>query len=445
MENAECRMSFENITNNKHVKISSKSEEVQDIIDRMPTYWTKWITLCVSILIGIIIILSFLIKYPDTIDGIISITGGEAPVRLVAKSSGRIHLLQSNNQMLKKGDVISYIETGANYKHILLVDSLLGQQKVSNKNTLSLPDTLLLGEISTSYNNFFLSYSQYERLLKSDVYATMRLNLGQQIVSDELIITNYDKELDLKNKIIENSRIQLEKDSVLFSKKGISELEYQQRYTEFLALQEAKLNIESNKLLKYSEINRNKLEIQHTNIEEIENKEKVFSEFCISLNELSNVISIWKERYLQCSPIDGIVEYSGFWRNNSFVQTDQELFSVIPDKNNILGEVMIPSYGAGKVEVGQIANVKIDNYPYDEYGLLKGYVKSISRIVNKIQTPNGTNDTYLVIVSFPDGTVTNYGQPLVLDFETKGIVEIVTKPKRLIERLFDNLKTKTEN
>ena len=91
MENAECRMSFENITNNKHVKISSKSEEVQDIIDRMPTYWTKWITLCVSILIGIIIILSFLIKYPDTIDGIISITGGEAPVRLVAKSSGRIH------------------------------------------------------------------------------------------------------------------------------------------------------------------------------------------------------------------------------------------------------------------------------------------------------------------------------------------------------------------
>jgi hypothetical protein len=51
----------------------------------------------------------------------------------------------------------------------------------------------------------------------------------------------------------------------------------------------------------------------------------------------------------------------------------------------------------------------------------------------------------LVIVSFPDGTVTNYGQPLVLDFETKGIVEIVTKPKRLIERLFDNLKTKTEN
>ena len=57
------------------------------------------------------------------------------------------------------------------------------------------------------------------------------------------------------------------------------------------------------------------------------------------------------------------IRYLGFWRDNSFVQAGQELFSVIPDKNNILGEVTIPSFGAGKVETGQTANVKINNYP----------------------------------------------------------------------------------
>lgn len=105
---------------------------------------------------------------------------------------------------------------------------------------------------------------------------------------------------------------------------------------------------------------------------------------------------------------------------------------------------MIPSYGAGKVENGQTANVKINNYPYDEYGLLKGVVKSVSRITKKMETPNGEIDSYLVIIDFPDGTTTNFGKYLPLDFETKGTAEIITKHKRLIERLFDNLKAKTE-
>lgn len=144
------------------------------------------------------------------------------------------------------------------------------------------------------------------------------------------------------------------------------------------------------------------------------------------------------------APVAGELEYLGFWRDNSFVQAGQELFSVIPDKNNILGEVTIPSFGAGKVETGQTANVKINNYPYDEYGLMKGVVKSVSRITNKLKTQNGDVDAYLVVISFPNGTVTNFGKTLPLDFESKGTAEIITKRKRLIERLFDNLKAKGE-
>ena len=42
------------------------------------------------------------------------------------------------------------------------------------------------------------------------------------------------------------------------------------------------------------------------------------------------------------------------------------------------GEVLIPARGVGKIKVGQTANVKVENYPYDEYGLIKGEVQSIS-------------------------------------------------------------------
>ncbi|MEA4967149.1 MAG: HlyD family secretion protein, partial [Bacteroidaceae bacterium] len=57
---------------------SEKSEEVQSIIDRMPTHWVKWVALCVGVLMGILILLGFLIQYPDTVDGQISVTGNIA-------------------------------------------------------------------------------------------------------------------------------------------------------------------------------------------------------------------------------------------------------------------------------------------------------------------------------------------------------------------------------
>ena len=125
------------------------------------------------------------------------------------------------------------------------------------------------------------------------------------------------------------------------------------------------------------------------------------------------------------------------------MQVAEELFTILPEKNEVIGEVYMTSVGAGKVKSGQEANVKLTDYPYDEYGLLKGRVQNVSQLTNTISTQNGTVETYLVTVTFPDGLRTNFGKQLSLNFETKGSIEIITKPKRLIQRLFDNLKAKS--
>lgn len=423
---------------------TERSEEVQSIIERMPTQWTKWVALCVGILMGVILLLGFLIQYPDTVDGQISVTAVTAPVRLVANSNGRITLLQPNNILLQKGDVIAYIESGANYQDILFVDSLLSHLPALGDRTCVLPDSLLLGEVSSAYNAFMLAYLQHKRLFSSDIYSTMRENLQNQIQVDRLVIDNLNSEWVSKSKILKDSEIRLKKDSILLDQEVISEHNYQQQRASHHSLKESSLNLQNNSLMKQSEVSRNMFEIERIVLEETENREKAYSEMITQKNALINAINLWKERYLQYSPIDGELEYLGFWRNNYSVQTGQELFTIIPDKNNIVGEVMIPSHGAGKVEEGQIVNVKINNYPYDEYGLLKGTVKIISRITNKLETPNGATDAYLVIITFPNGTTTNFGKFLPLNFESKGTAEIITKRRRLIERLFDNLRSKGE-
>ncbi len=426
---------------NKEDFMSNYSEEVQAIIDRMPTQWVKWFALCVGSLIGIVILLSFWIKYPDTVEGEVSVTATKAPVRLVANNSGRMQLLVKNRQSVKKNEVIAFIESGADYHHVLQVEALLFNLYADHEANYPLPDSLLLGDVSTAYNSFYISYKQYRQLLTSDLYATMRISLQQQIEIDKEIEDNLHKEIALKKQVLEAMGKRLEKDSILYAAKGISQQEYLEKESNYLSLQETLLALESNCLIKQSEIRQSQIEIQRTLLEEQENKEKAFAELVAQQNVLSNAISVWKEKYMEIAPITGEVEYLDFWKDNSFVQAGQELFTVIPTRNDIVGEVMIASYGAGKVKEGQTANVKINNYPYEEYGMLKGKVHSISRLTNKMETNNNIIDVYLVEIVFPDGLVSNFGKTLPLDFESKGTVEIITKRKRLIERLFDNLRS----
>ena len=421
-----------------------KSEEVQSIIDRMPTKWSKYVVVITSILIVVVFIMGFVIKYPDTVDGQISVTAQIAPVRTVANTAGRIHLLKSNRSNLKPGDVIAYIESGADYRDILSLDSLLQTYRPGQKIGDVLPFYLTLGDVGSAYNAFVIAYSQYERLSTSNIYETMRKTLLQQITTDQEVISNIELAETLKKEQLGSLQKEFEEDKELLALRAITEDVYREKRRTVLSYEDALVSLYSSRLSKQSEINKNKLEIQRLQLEETESLEKATAELLASMNALTNALHSWKEIYLQFATIDGELEYLGFWRENSFVKSGQELFSVIPPHNEVIGEVIIPSAGAGKVKTGLTANVKINNFPYDEYGLIKGQVQSLSRITNKIETPEGTGEAYQVTIAFPEGLVTNFGIKLPMEIETKGFVEIITRPKRLIERLFDNLKAKTE-
>jgi len=430
--------------NKKNIDIEAiKSEEVQAIIDRMPTQWAKYVALITTVLIGVVIVLAFVIQYPDTVDGQISVTAKLAPVRIVANTTGTLHLLKTNKSSIQQGEIIAYLESGANYRDILALDSLLHEYEPGDKD-FKLPFYLTLGDVSTAYNAFVQAHIQYARLVNSNIYGTMRRTLLKQIETDKDVVQNMELEDSYKAEQIKSISKELKEDRELLNIRAITEDAYQEKRRTLINHEEARVSLNSNRLSKLSEINRNRHEIQRLQLEEAEGVDKIFAELQSAMNSLTNALHAWKETYLQYATIDGDLEYLDFWRENSFVKAGQELFSVIPPHNEVLGEVIIPSIGAGKVEAGQEANIKINDYPYDEYGLLKGRVLSLARITNKIETKEGLGEAYQVIITFPDGMVTNFGIKLPMKIETKGTAEIITKPKRLIDRLFDNLKAKME-
>lgn len=415
----------------------NRSEEVQDIIDRMPTRWCAWVVLIVSILMSMLIGLSFLISYPDTVDGEVSITGANAPLRLVSRSNGRLHLLIEPYQTICQNATIAYIESGANYSDVQILKAYLeSSQKPLHKN-------LKLGELGGSYNSYLIAVTHWNRLMKSDRYKTMRKSIEAQIGSNKDIVQQLSNSLGFKEKVLNNLQKEMERDSILASKKVVSKSELEQTQNYLLTQAEAEASLRSSRLIKQAEIKTSQIEIARSHIEEDEQLEAAYIDMMAKRNLLQTELRLWEDKYVIKAPTNGKLDYLGFWRENLMVKEGVELFTILPQHGEIMGEAYIPALGAGKVKVGQSVNVKLNDYPYHEFGLLCGKVVSISPLTNKIQVKNAIVEMYLVRIVFPQGATTNFDYKLSLNFESKGTAEIITKPKRLIERLFDNLKAKS--
>ncbi|MCR4592115.1 MAG: HlyD family secretion protein [Bacteroidaceae bacterium] len=418
-----------------------RSEEVADIIDRMPTGWTRLVVAIIMVIVVTMVTLGCIIKYPDTVTGQISITGEVAPVRLISSALGRLHLLVENNTEVKKGTCLGYIESGAVYEDILRLDSLCNVMPDSDTQIV-FPDNLELGVLSAYYNDFVLSYIKFNQLRETKVYDNMRRTLRNQQLSNSHVSENLKREIDLNSEVLANMHRQYASDSILHKLGAISDEVLSQQYNSLLSCKRSDIELKSTELIKQSEIKSIDIELAKVDVTVREEMVSTYNTMLAKFNVLVNQIRQWKEQYLFISPINGLLQYQSFWRDNVFLSSTTEVFSISPAKNRMIGELLIPASGAGKVKVGQDVNVKLTDYPSNEYGYIRGKVEMLSSLTHNMQTPEGNVKAYLVTVSFPDGIKTNFGKQLRLNFESAGTGEIITAKRRLIHRLFDNLKAK---
>lgn len=432
---------MEQITFGKNtISSEAHSEEVTDIIERMPTGWTKLVAGIASVFVVVVILLGWFIRYPDTVFGSITITGEHSPVRIVAPTSGRLHLLVSNNARVQVGNYLGFIENGACYEDVVRLDRIC-HRRMSFDVKLVLPIGLQLGSLSNPYNDFVLSYCQFDQLRKTKIYKNMRKALMEQSLSSVAQSVGIQHQIAINDEIQDGLTKLYQGDSVLHDIGALSDEAVSLSKNKLQESQKIGLNLRQSLMIRQAEGLVTDVEMAKLDIEACEKLQHAFYSMQSKHSILCNELRLWKERYFVTTPIEGYLEYLGFWRNGEFVQSSTELFSVIPAKNSIIGEMTISSSGAGKVAVGQEVNIQLSDYPYDEFGYVRGQVSKVSSIGQKVEGIEGITRAYLVCVSFPDKLKTNYGKRLTNVVELRGTGEIITRKRRLIERLFDNIQS----
>lgn len=112
------------------------------------------------------------------------------------------------------------------------------------------------------------------------------------------------------------------------------------------------------------------------------------------------------------------------------------------DSTGIHGCVVVSSTGIGKISVGQQTNIRLNGFPYMEFGIVRGIISDVS------YTPERDKDGrtgYALCVLFPDGLQTSYGKELPFIEGMDGTAEIITDDRRLITVFMYPLKSILRN
>jgi HlyD family secretion protein len=139
---------------------------------------------------------------------------------------------------------------------------------------------------------------------------------------------------------------------------------------------------------------------------------------------------MWEITYLLTSQVDGVVAFTKFWKENQTVVKDETVMSIIPfETGDFVGRVNLKMQRFGKVEIGKNVNIKLSGYPYLEYGMVRGIVKSKSLV--------STGDAYVIEISLPDGLTTTYNKKLDFTQNMQGTAEIMTNDLRLLQKIIN--------
>lgn len=421
-------------------EVELRSDGVQDILAEPPHWMFRWGNVVILGIILMILLMSYFIKYPEFVPATIVVTSQNPPEKLQFRIDSKIEkIFIRDNQEVKKDEILMVLQSTANYRDVLHLKKIT--DAATNNQLASFPldkiSGFKLGEVQSDYNNFAKAFQDEKLFTRLKPYAP------ENLATDQNIITNKSRIITLKRqKTFELAKYDLVKKNYqraqqLLNQKVISTFEFESEKIKFLQAQQSLEDLEISLSQTKEAISNLDKTKSGTTINAEKDKINFASQTLQLFEQLRRSLRAWEQNYLVVSSIDGIASFQQFWGENQFVKRGEPILSILPlDKKALIGKMLVPSANSGKIAKGEKVLIKLDNYRFQEYGVVEGRVQNISF------TPDEKGN-YYVDVTLPKGLKTSYKKVLPFDKELKGNAEIVTQDLRLIERFFYQIRKLT--
>ncbi len=407
------------------------------IIGREPSWMIRFGISTIFVFIIVLICLSYFLKYPDTIKSKVNITSTTPPIALIARQDGTIEkFFFSDGDEVKKGQSIALLDSEVNFSQFkklqISLDTLANFKNESGYNKIQKSLQITgLGELQPSLNSLISNIREFNLLISSDIELNAIENTTRLKQQYLMLISNLNQKksilLDKENmtKELINKNRSLNRKGHLADSELLS-LEYQ-HFDNALSLEDIDIQL-NNYNIRIKELEQNRSEFEIMNRErKISTRASIMDKY----HQLLSDIEKWQRNHLLVSPIDGTVSLLEFWSVNQHVNKADTVATIVKNGGKIIGKMLVPSNGIGKVKKQHKVKIELSNYPSVEFGYLEASVLSISLV--------SSQKGYVVDVVFPNGLVTTYKKNIPFIPNLAGTGKIITNDRRLIERLFDRL------
>lgn len=419
------------------------SPYIDEIIEKKPAWLIRFGIGAMLFFLILLLLAAWIVKYPDVISAKIYVSTPIPPIEVVAKVNGVItkSFYNADLDTIQKDYPIFLIKNNSNYEQVQELSKVIRRtnREMSFKTSI---DSIRwfdeLGIIQQSYNEYMFAQLELQRYYKEQPLLQQIENLKRIIKGNKYIQKQSKKIVKTSKKDLALREKEYARYKKLFNKGVISASEYEN--TNQSLLQKEMGFVNDNKTYRRDNISIANLNSQLFDLQtkKIETERKLEQRLDIAKIELINRIKDWEDTYVISSPVNGRLSFFETLNEGDFITSGQQICTVIPtQKQSLEAKGRFSVVKAGKVKKQNKVIIKLDAYPYEEYGTIVGYVSQISEIP--------IDGEYSIRIELPDKLKTTYEHKIIFKQRLTGTADIITKDQSILRRMFNQFESLLKN
>lgn len=417
------------------------TNEIHDLIGRSPGWLLHSGITLVAFVTIILLTMSAIIKYPDKITCQGIITTDHPPIALTSKVNGRIEeIFLPSGSEVKQDERLMYIQNTANREDVAQILKFITDYESMSNNAQILrhpiPYELSLGSMQHIYGQLMLKYNEYQQVLIQQQSTKQVQTISREIQKTQNLNHSLEAEKGLYDGEVGLAEKEYHRAQSLYKDGVISAVELEQKEAIYLQHQRQQESMSKSQVQNHIRIEG--LRLEQDKIQE--QRTHLIDQYRFNIAELiANFRSVhkdWEDIYYVKAENNGQLEYPSNIREDIPITIGQNIGYIIPmeeNNTNYYVNALLPSEGKGKINPGSKALIKIDAYPYKEYGILISTVSDMSQ-VSPMQDKDGRR-YYEVKIPIPE-MVTDHHEAITYYPEMSVTTELISEDSSILTRIF---------
>ena len=413
-----------------------RSEIVQEIISTKAGFIERWgILLCIVILL-LLVAATWFIQYPDVIRTRATLTASNAPKEIMCRQEGRlIKICVHNNEEVPENGIIGWMESTAKHEEVIALSASLdssmnwlSEARFANVSNILGKPYNHLGELQISYQTFLSSWQQFNDYMINGFYERKRKLLQGDIRSLDSMRQTILHKQDLTAQRLQLAEETYKMNKLLAEDNVLSRQEFRVEKGNYLNSEMAMPELTTSLLQNGTQQRDKQKELEQLD-HDISLQTITFRQ---ALQSFKSEVDEWMKKYVLQSPVKGKVFFVIPLQENQFLHPGRLLGYINPDDSQYYMEAYLEQRNFGKIDTGLKVLIRFDAYPYQEAGVVLGRLNYVSAVPS--------DSGFLSTIKLEKGLNTDAGKQIPFKSGLTSEVLIVTRDRRLLERLYAGLK-----